>query len=167
MDVFANPVQDRNIPERNTMHLRRCFMKYAKKMLAVTIMMLPMLAVAQLPSNQKIITDVPFEFTVGNKVVPAGQWTTQLASRDGERLLQFSNRNAKITVISSSLPGESKIAPAESSLTFHKYGDSYFLVAINVEGNRANYRLRESKAEAELRSENRPVSEEILVASLE
>jgi hypothetical protein len=142
-------------------------MKYAKKMLAVTIMMLPMLAVAQLPSNQKLITNVPFEFTIGNKVVPAGQWTTQQASRNDVKLLLLRNVNAKIAVTSSSLPGESKRAPANSSLTFHRYGRSYFLVAINVEGDRANYKIPESKAEAELRAENRTASEEILVASLE
>ena len=142
-------------------------MKYAKKMIAVTLVMLPMLAVAQLPSNQKLITNVPFEFTVGNRVMPAGQWTTQVASRNDANLLLLRNVRAKRAVTSSSLPGESKIAPAKSALIFHKYGGSYFLVGIKVEGNQANYRIPESKAEAELRSENRPVSEEILVAWLE
>lgn len=140
-------------------------MKYAKKMLAVTLVMLPMLAVAQLSSDQKLITNVPFEFTVGNKVVPAGQWTTRRISRN-ENMLLFSNLNANIAVASSSLPGESKMTPAKCSLIFHKYGDSYFLVAIKIEGDRANYRFPESKAEAELLSENRPGSEEIVVASL-
>ena len=141
-------------------------MKYAKKMLAVTIMMLPMLAVAQLPSNEKIIVNVPFEFTVGNKVMPAGVWTAQHALPNDQVLLILRNVNGKTAVTSCSLPGESKIAPAKSSLTFHKYGDSYFLVAINVEGNRTNYKIPESKGEAELCAENRTASEEILVASL-
>jgi hypothetical protein len=159
-------MQDRNIPEQNTMHLRRCFMKYAKKMLAVAVIMLPMLAVAQLPSNEKLIANVPFEFTIGKKVVPAGQWTAQHAFRNDEMFLLLRNANAKVAVTSSWLPGESKSAPVKSSLTFHRYGNSYFLVAINVEGDRANYKIPESKAEAELRAENRPASEEILVASL-
>jgi hypothetical protein len=165
MDVFANPVHDCDIPEQEITHMRRCFMKYAKRMLAVILTMLPMLAVAQLGSDQKLVTNVPFEFTVGNRAVPAGQWTVQRITRN-EKMLMIRNLNAKIAVTSSSLPGESKTTPTNSALVFHRYGDSYFLVGIKVQGDQANYRLPESKAEAELLSENRHASVEILVASL-
>jgi hypothetical protein len=140
-------------------------MKYAKRILALTLAMLPMMAFAQLNSDQKIITNVPFEFTVANKVVPAGQWIAQRTTMS-DKALVITNRGARVAVTALTLPGEIKVEPRNSSLVFEKYGNSYFLRAIKVEGNRATYRIPESKAEAELRSENRQASEEVIVASL-
>jgi hypothetical protein len=140
-------------------------MKYAKRIVALTLAMLPMMAFAQLNSDQKIIANVPFEFTVANKVVPAGQWIAQRTTMN-DKALVLENRDARVGVTAFTLPGEIKIEPRNSSLVFEKYGDSYFLRAIKVEGDRATYRIPESKAEAELRSENRRASEEVIVAWL-
>jgi len=139
-------------------------MKYAKQMIALTLTMLPMMAFAQLKPDQKIVANVPFEFTVANKVMPAGQWTAQRATI-GEGMLLIRNLDANITVPSVTLPGESKTEARTCALVFNRYGDRYFLTAIKVEGDRETYRIPENKAEAELRSENRP-AEEVIVASL-
>jgi hypothetical protein len=48
-------------------------MKFATRILALTVTLLPILAAAQLGSSDKIVFQVPFQFTVANKVVPAGQ----------------------------------------------------------------------------------------------
>ncbi|HLJ18078.1 MAG TPA: hypothetical protein VKV15_26530 [Bryobacteraceae bacterium] len=140
-------------------------MKYAKRILALTLITLPMMAFAQLNPEQKIIAKVPFEFTVGNKVMPAGTWTAQRAFLS-DRTLLIRNLDAGIALPSMTLPDESKTAPRTCALVFNRYGDRYFLSAINVEGDRTTYRIPENKAEAELRSENRGVKEEIIVASL-
>ena len=50
-------------------------MKYAKRMLALALIALPILAVAQMVSSTRIVGQVPFSFMVGNKHVPAGQCT--------------------------------------------------------------------------------------------
>jgi hypothetical protein len=140
-------------------------MKYAKRILALTLIMLPVMAFAQLKPEQKIIVNVPFEFTVGNKILPAGQWTAQRAAMSYKTLM-IRNLDARIAVPSSTLPGETKAAPDSSALVFNKYGDRYFLSAVKVAGDRATYRIPENKAEAELRAENRQASQEVVVASL-
>jgi hypothetical protein len=145
--------------------IRRRFMKYGRRILAFTLTMLPMMAFAQLKPAQKIIANVPFEFIVGNKVLPAGQWTAQRATMSDKTLL-IRNLDAGIAVNSFTLPGESKAAPLSCVLVFKRYGDRYFLSGIEVEGDRATYQIPETKAEAELRSENRHASEEVIVASL-
>jgi hypothetical protein len=48
--------------------------------------MLPLLATAQLNSTQKIVAQVPFEFAVGSKIVPSGEWIVQSATMDGRVL---------------------------------------------------------------------------------
>jgi hypothetical protein len=141
-------------------------MKYAKRILALTLTLLPMMAFAQLMPDQKIIADVPFEFTVGNKVVPAGQWTALRGPTTSGRTLLIRSADARITIPSFTLPDEAKAEARVSALVFKKYGDRYFLSEIKVEGDRAIYRIPESKAEAELLSENGRANEEVIVASL-
>ena len=62
---------------------------------------------------------------------------------------------------------ETRTPAANYALVFHKYGDQYFLWGMKVKGSRTIYRLPESKAEAELLARNEPVTEEILLASLQ
>src|ERR1700704_6516710 len=96
MDVFFVRMHDRNhFPDRNKI-TRRCLMKYTNRMLALTLTltMLPLLATAQLTSSQKLVTQVPFEFVLGSKIVPAGEWIVQLASM-GSKTLVIGNSKAE------------------------------------------------------------------------
>jgi hypothetical protein len=140
-------------------------MNYAKRILALMLATLPVMAFAQLTPAQKITANVPFEFTLANKVVPAGEWTAQRATMS-DRTLIIRNSDARIAVDSMTLPGESKMEARTCALVFKRYGDRYFLSAIKIEGDRATYRIPETKAEAELRSENGRASEEVIVAAL-
>jgi hypothetical protein len=134
-------------------------------MLALTLILLPVLATAQLTSSQKLVTQVPFEFMVANKHIPAGECIVQSAVM-GARTLLVRNVAAKISLFAPANPGETKKAASSYALVFHKYGDQYFLTGIRLAADRTIYRLPESKAEAEIRAQNVPATEEILVASL-
>jgi hypothetical protein len=62
---------------------------------------------------------------------------------------------------------EAKEPSKNNAMVFHKYGDRYFLTAIKLAGSRTVYQLPQSKAEAELRAQNIPASEEALLALLQ
>src|SRR5271167_1296776 len=100
MDVFPIRMHPRaSFPaERNKSW--RCFMKYAARMLVLTLTMLPLLATAQLNSSQTIVAQVPFEFAVGSKIVPSGEWIVQPATMDG-RVLMIHNTAASVGLFSS------------------------------------------------------------------
>ena len=70
-------------------------MKYAKLMTALMVTMLPMFAAAQFKSSDKIVAQVPFEFVVANKPVPAGEWTVRAATADA-KLVNVANGDAKM-----------------------------------------------------------------------
>jgi hypothetical protein len=140
-------------------------MKYAKLMLAMTMTMVPMLATAQLKSSDKIVTQVPFEFVVANKVVPAGECIVQAATMDMKTVL-IRDGDTKVSLFSTISPIEAEKAAGNYALVFHKYGDRTFLWGLKVEGTRTMYRLPETKAEAELRAQNTPFTETTLLASL-
>jgi hypothetical protein len=127
--------------------------------------MLPLLASAQLTGSQKIVAQVPFGFVVGSKVVPSGEWTVQHAKTDAKILL-IRNTEAAVGMFSNISLVEAKKAAGGCTLVFHKYGNRYFLSGVNIEDTRIGYRLPESKAEAEMRAQNVPATEEILLASL-
>jgi hypothetical protein len=139
-------------------------MKYAKRMLALLLIALPILAVAQMTSSTRIVGEVPFPFMVGNKHVPAGEWTVEKAGQ-GARILVIRNFDAKVGLFIPSTPDTAKKAADRYALVFHKYGDKAFLAGVKVAGDRTMYKIPEGREEAELRAQNANATEEILLAS--
>ncbi len=139
-------------------------MKYATRMLVLALTMLPLVATAQLSGGEKIVAQVPFEFVLGSKVVPPGEWIVQTANMYGS-VLQIRNKAAAVSLMfMPSLVGD-KRAAGDCTLVFHKYGSTYFLAKVRIAGSDNSYQLPESKAEAEILAKNVPVTNEILVAS--
>jgi len=139
-------------------------MKFATRMFALALTTLPLLAAAQLTSNERFTAKVPFEFVLGNKVVPAGDWTVQSANMSSS-VLQIRNTEAGLNMFAMPSAAASKKVSKDYTLVFHKYGNNYFLAEVTIAGMRNGYRLRETKAEAELRAQNIPATNEILLAS--
>ena len=139
-------------------------MKYAKRMLALALIALPILAVAQMVSSTRIVGQVPFSFMVGNKHVPAGQCTIEPAT-NGARMLVIRNVGAKVSLFTPAMQTQATKASGSYALVFHKYGDRAFLTGIKLAGDRSIYQIPESHAEAELRAQNVTATEETLLAS--
>jgi len=55
-------------------------LKLAGLILIGTLMMLPAMAVAQLGSSNHIVTEVAFQFMIGNRAVPAGTYKVSIAA---------------------------------------------------------------------------------------
>jgi hypothetical protein len=139
-------------------------MKNAKWMLAVSLIVLSGMAVAQ-SIRGHVTAQVPFDFMVGNKTIPTGECVVQSSGLDG-RVLLVRNLEAKASLLAMSSQTESNKDSADTVLIFERYGDRYFLSAIRVEGSNRTYHLPQSKAEAELRAQNVPATEQTLLASL-
>ena len=137
-------------------------MKRAIQMFALTLTLLPILAAAQLGANGKLTARVPFEFRAGNKVIPAGDCSLQA---DGN-VFTIHNVAAKKTVVVLAMRENQPTGnPAGYALLFHKYGDRYFLAGIRQSGKTIE-RMPATKLENELRAQNAPATEEVLLASL-
>ena len=139
-------------------------MKQSKWIVAMMLVAFSSLAVAQIGSTQ-IVTQVPFDFMVAGKIVPAGHYTLQAGTMDG-KTLSIRNSDAKVNLFSSSRESESAAPAASYSLLFKHYGDSYFLSGVKLQGSRYVYCLPVSKAEAELRAQNVSAREETVIASI-
>lgn len=139
-------------------------MKTMTRVLAVALTMLPLFATAQLQSNEKIVAQVPFQFRIADKMVPAGKCTLEAATLDG-RVLAIHNAGANVGLVTTSLPQETKRADNRYALIFHRYGDRYFLAAITIPGKRS-LKLPKTSQEAELQARNVTATDEILLAEV-
>jgi hypothetical protein len=140
-------------------------MKSAKWMLPVTLVLLSGLMAAQSLTSSHVVAQVPFDFMVGNKIVPAGECIVKSADM-GSRVLTINNFSAKKGLLTPASRGEAKHAADRTVLVFSRYGSQYFLAEIRLEGSSQTYKLPESRAEAELRAQNAPASQLTLLAAI-
>ena len=140
-------------------------MNYGKQVLAVLLFFVPLVASAQLGSSNGVQAAVPFQFMVGDKVVPAGECIVQEATMAAETIVVRS-KYSKVSLFTAAAPIEVVQEGRGSALVFHKYGDRYFLAQVRVEGSHTIYQLPESKAEAELRGQNVPATEETVPSTM-
>jgi hypothetical protein len=112
------------------------------------------LAVA--PASAKSVdglrAQIPFDFHVGEEMIPAGDYAVSAMS-DNEVVLRISSDDGRESATTLTNTKQAKLNSKSSPrLVFHKYGDQYFLVAVwgNEEMGRS---LPESKRERSLRRE--------------
>jgi hypothetical protein len=136
-------------------------MKNAKWMLTVTVLLMSGLMAAQSLTSSTVVANVPFDFMVNNKIIPAGECTAKSLSGD---VLAINNFEARKGALANS---SHKDANSDRTvMVFERYGSQYFLSEIRIEGSDVSYKLSKSRAEVELRAQNAPASQMTLLASL-
>ena len=99
----------------------------------------------------KVIAQVPFDFNVGGKTMPEGQYElTNLNLMSGTGVIQLHGEKSVLARIA--LPTYSPKAKEQSVLIFNKYPEtggavSYFLSQIWVAGQNKSYEFPKSRAE--------------------
>ena len=88
-----------------------------------TLGTLALLAAASAFGQSSTGFDVPFEFNVGSKVLPAGHY--DVSGRSGTVLIQGYACSCSAVSVTNSVAGIEPIA--EARLVFNKYGDKHFL----------------------------------------
>ena len=103
-----------------------------KKQIAVGVALL-VAAIAAGPSHaQQIVAkaNIPFEFQMGNKTMPAGEYLIQRVSDTNEVALMIRRTDASAATAITTFAVDAKNGDSEPELVFHKYGNSYFLSEI-------------------------------------
>ena len=98
-------------------------------------------------SNMRLTANIPFEFSVGNKVLPAGEYTVTYIFED---VAQIRSEDCSESQSFFTIPAQAGARRNESSLVFHRYGDQYFLSTIWAAGYDTGRELRKPDAEREL-----------------
>jgi hypothetical protein len=101
--------------------------KYYLRILLVLVGFAGLSGIARAQEHVQIIVNLPFEFVVSGKTLPAGTYTvTRLLSENGLQGLILSSRENRVSVLAH--PVEIEIGNADkSSVSFERVGESNFL----------------------------------------
>jgi hypothetical protein len=111
--------------------MKREFLKgFTMLVLIVTLALATAIASANAQSNaNKVVADVPFEFSVGYKALPAGTYSVQsIVSAGNGLLIQSTDGKMSALRLSEATP-RIKEKP-QARLVFHRYGERYFLAEV-------------------------------------
>jgi hypothetical protein len=121
-------------------------MKYKLLKTAILFGFLSLLPLAQAQMSQSIQGNVPFDFQVGNTVLPAGEYIVR-PIRSGSPALQIHSSEPKgkgVMCLSISVQPNSG---TDAKLVFHRYGNTYFLSQVWSGGGSTGSEFAPSKAE--------------------
>lgn len=97
---------------------------------------------------------IPFDFIVGNKNLPAGEYTfSRLSVSSDGRVMSVRSADAKAHVFQSVFQASVLTPKDKSTLVFHKYGDQYFLQQIWTGGEQEGAQVPESRGERTARQQ--------------
>ncbi len=110
----------------------------------------------------KVRFHVPFPFTVENKTFAAGEYEV---TQPTQFMLGLRNVENQASALEHVRPaGSSKEAGGRARAVFHRYGKSYFLVAISDGSWQSTYDFDRSNKEAELIAKDRTRQPEVVTA---
>lgn len=85
-------------------------------------------------ATQPIVFTAPFAFTVGDQVLPAGEYTLKVPTVNG--MLSIVSSDGAHSAFVLSMPIEKLDPETKFKVIFHRYGDVYFVSEIWVPGYR-------------------------------
>ena len=103
--------------------------------------------------DRAVKATVPFDFTVGNTLLPAGSYT--IAAED-TGVIKIRNTDGRIVLLSTTTPDGKEAKTGE--LVFNKYGDQYFLHEILCTSADMNMAVPASKQENRARVQEASLS---------
>jgi hypothetical protein len=110
-----------------------------------------MAASAQNPRN--LVVNIPFDFTVKGKTLPAGDYIVSRTSTTDEMSLTMKRKDGQgnAIVLTKSIRAEER--QSESRLVFHRYGERYFLSQVWTSGDAMGRELYKTRQEQSLEIE--------------
>ena len=75
-----------------------------------------------------VTATIPFDFTVGDKTLPAGTYTVEAINSNGLLVMRSEDYTQGILIMTGAM--QAKREPEPAKLIFRKYGDLYFLAEV-------------------------------------
>ena len=109
-------------------------------------------------SERLRVTNIPFSFIVGQKTLPAGEYTVEPNRRDSDYVWLVQSKEGHATALFTTMPMRASETQEECKLVFNKYGDQYFLSQIWEAGETAGRALIKSKSERSLERQSEKIA---------
>ncbi len=115
-------------------------------------------------SERTKVTNIPFSFIVGEKTLPAGEYTVEPNRRDYGNIWLVQSRDGRTSALFITMSVQASETQEKTKLVFHKYGDQYFLSQIWTSGNNTGRERLMPRLEREL-AKNAVARQTIVLAS--
>ena len=113
----------------------------------------------------RVKANIPFDFVVGNQILPAGEYLVASEGSTNQTIVIRSD-DSKTAILSLTNSCSSSKPSDMSKLVFHRLANRYFLSQVWVEGNSSGWQLPHSKAEIEMAKNNDKSEQFVLAARL-
>jgi hypothetical protein len=123
-----------------------------------------MLATAARAQQQTVKADVPFDFVVGDRAYPAGEYTVKSAL-ENTGILRLDNIQESIAAFVPSDKCENRAPSKNTKLVFRRMAGRYFLYQVWTEGSLTGREFPKSRIETEL-AQNHESPEVVIVAAM-
>jgi hypothetical protein len=99
----------------------------------------------------KVRANVPFDFTVADKQLPAGRYSIGRVEQGFDsNILSITGLDNSSNIVRSSLPIQGRETTNVGRLVFHRYGNRYFLAELWLSGSSTGRKLFKSRSEREV-----------------
>ena len=132
--------------------------KQTLRRFTVLSFLLMLTAVTVSAQSERIRVIMPFSFIVGQKALPAGEYTLEPIKKGSDYVWLVQSRNGHATALFTTRPVRASETQEETRLVFHKYGDQYFLSQVWEAGESAGRALIESNRERSLEREGEKIA---------
>lgn len=124
-------------------------------------------AKAQTSGTTQLIANIPFEFSVGNKTMPAGEYTVRCTNPASDlKVFQLRSRDGRASVMArtNSVIGKTQ---EDAKLVFNRYGDHYFFAQAWFQADSTGVQVSKSRSEKQIARElaANKVSREVVAVS--
>lgn len=137
-----------------------------KKNLIAVLTLGLLLAAPALAQTASMNVNVPFDFIVNGKTLPAGEYRVDgLSTSTSTIAIRNTEKTAKLMALTNGC--ESIEAADASKLVFHRYGGQYFLAQVWSAGSSEGRELPRSRAEREVASNHQPAPQIVAIAALQ
>jgi hypothetical protein len=115
------------------------------KNLLVAVSVLAIVAIAALaqgPLYDKVIVDLPYSVTIGNKVLQPGNYVIRQNPSEGgggRTLLIYSDKGRHFETSAMTIAALDTLTPKETKVVLHRFGNDYFFDKIWVQGKNYGY----------------------------
>jgi hypothetical protein len=102
--------------------------------------------------SNRVVADIPFEFSVGYKTMPAGEYAVRAVNNQGNALM-IQSADGKLAAVRLSDETERSKNNSHARLVFHRYGQRYFLAEVWNGIDKAGRQLLKSSEERAIERE--------------
>ena len=128
-------------------------MKHIERPIALTALVIVVTLSSSMvfaQSDRQTVVSIPFNFTVGEKALPAGKYVIRRNRKDSDAVWIIQNKESGETAILLTRPVQANESQDNAKFVFRKYDDLYFMSAFWVAGNNTGREINVTSQERAL-----------------